>query len=228
MKRIVAIILCIVLATLSITSCNNNEGDGLDYCEYTTTRSTEGRNVGYVEMSIKGYGRVVFLLDHTTAPKTVVNFVGLVKGGYYDTPAEGDDKPHGNTFHVVQPDWVIQGGCPNRNGTGTLENKIVGEFALNGWQNDISHKRGVISMVRENDYDSAACQFFICHKDLPSLDGQYAAFGYVIEGMNVIDRVIADYVEYADEEMAYMIEDPKFQPQIEYFRWIKTWDGTHS
>ena len=220
--------MCIILATLSITSCDNSESDGLDYCVYKTERNTEGRNVGYVEMMIKGYGKVVFLLDHTTAPKTVEKFVGLVKGGYYDTPAAGDDNPHGNTFHIVEPNWVLQGGCYNKNGTGNLNETIKGEFALNGHDNDIKLKRGVIAMVRGNDYDSASCQFFICHADLPTLDGQYAAFGYVVEGMNVIDRVMADYVEYADEEMAYIISDVRFQPTIEYFKWIKTWDGTHS
>ena len=225
MKRFLAFLMCIIIVALSVVSCGEDESD---FCEYKNTRSTEGRNVGYVEMMILGYGKVVFLLDHTTAPKTVEQFVGLVKGGYYSTPEAGDDKPHGNTFHVVQPGWVLQGGCPNKNGSGTLEKKIYGEFALNGWENDISHKRGVISMVRENDYDSAACQFFICHEDLPSLDGQYAAFGYVVEGMNVIDRVMEDYVEHANSEKAYIIEDAKFQPQIEYFKWIKTWNGKHS
>ncbi|MBQ8528112.1 MAG: peptidylprolyl isomerase [Clostridia bacterium] len=227
MKRFLALIMCIVLVALSITSCNNEETK-LDFCEYKTERNTEGRNVGYVEMKIKGYGKVVFLLDHTTAPKTVERFVGLVKGGYYDTPEAGDERLHGNTFHIVQPDWVIQGGCYNKNGTSTSDKELFGEFANNGWENDISLKRGVISMVRGNDYNSASYQFFICHKDLPELDGQYAAFGYVIEGMNVIDKVIEDYVEHANTEMAYIIEDAKFQPQIEYFRWIKTWDGEHS
>lgn len=235
MKKIIAIIL--VICTLGLVSCTRSRHEideektatlGTGSCVYATTRDTKTykRNVGYVEMCIENFGRVVFLLDATTAPKTVVNFIGLVKGGYYDKPTSSEDTSyHGNTFHIVEKDRLLQGGCPNHDGTGTLENKIFGEFPDNGWANDISHKKGVISMVRENDPDSAACQFFICMKDMLGLDSQYASFGYVIEGMSVLEEVMEYYSEYADAENASIIFDVENQPVIRYIKWIPDKDG---
>lgn len=235
MKRIFAIL--ILICTLGLVACgepSQYEQDqaktntiGTGACVFATERDTKTakRNVGYVEMCIEGYGRVVFLLDATTAPKTVVNFIGLVKGGYYDAPTTDDGKYHGNTFHIVDKDRLLQGGCPNGDGSGTLENKIFGEFPDNGWANDISHKKGVISMVRENDPNTAACQFFICMKDMPELDPQYAAFGYVIAGMSVLEEVMNAYAKYADAEQAGIILEKEEQPVIKYIKWVPDKDG---
>ena len=157
-------------------------------CEYLNTRDITGRDIKYVEMLIKGYGKVVILLDATTAPETVANFISLVEEGFYD----------GLTFHRVIKDFMIQGGDPKGNGTGGNTDKdgneinIKGEFDLNGHPNDISHKHGVISMARSNDPNSASSQFFICNADATSLDGSYAAFGYVVEGLNVVDKLTED------------------------------------
>lgn len=118
-------------------------------------------------------------LDPEAAPITVANFEKLVKEGFYD----------GLTFHRIIPGFMIQGGDPNGNGTGGSAENIKGEFASNGVNNPISHKRGVISMARAQDPDSASSQFFIMHADAPYLDGQYAAFGHVTEGMDVVDEI---------------------------------------
>ena len=113
------------------------------------------------------------------APNTVNNFISLANKGFYD----------GLTFHRVIPGFMIQGGDPNGNGTGGSENTIKGEFSANGVENPLSHIRGAISMARAQDMDSASSQFFICHADSTFLDGQYACFGYVTDGMDVVDAV---------------------------------------
>lgn len=114
------------------------------------------------------------------APKTVENFKNLVDKGFYN----------GLTFHRVIDDFMAQGGCPKGNGTGGSGTNIVGEFLMNGIQNDLKHTRGVVSMARAMDPNSASSQFFICYKDVPFLDGQYAAFGKVIDGMNTVDNFL--------------------------------------
>lgn len=123
-----------------------------------------------------------------TAPITVENFIKLVQDGFYD----------GLTFHRVIPGFMIQGGCPNGTGTGGPGWHIKGEFASNGVENPLKHTRGVISMARAMDPDSAGSQFFIMHQDAPHLDGQYAAFGHVVEGMDVVDAIASVPTGYAD------------------------------
>ena len=118
-------------------------------------------------------------LDADAAPQTVENFVGLVEDGFYD----------GLTFHRIIPGFMIQGGCPEGTGMGGPGWQIKGEFAANGWNNPIRHTRGVISMARAMNPDSAGSQFFIMHDDAPHLDGQYAAFGHVVEGMDTVDEI---------------------------------------
>jgi peptidyl-prolyl cis-trans isomerase B (cyclophilin B) len=113
------------------------------------------------------------------APISCENFEKLVKQGFYD----------GLTFHRVIPGFMIQGGCPNGTGTGGPGWHIKGEFAANGWNNPIGHTRGVISMARAQDPNSAGSQFFIMHADADYLDGQYAAFGRVVSGMDVVDQI---------------------------------------
>lgn len=113
------------------------------------------------------------------APITVANFEKLVKENFYN----------GLTFHRIIPGFMIQGGCPKGDGTGGPGYGIKGEFAANGVKNDLKHTRGVISMARAQDPNSAGSQFFIMHRDAPHLDGQYAAFGKVVEGMDVVDEI---------------------------------------
>lgn len=135
-----------------------------------------------VEIVVKDYGTIVLELDADAAPKTVTNFVKLVKEGFYD----------GLTFHRIMAGFMMQGGDPLGNGTGGSDEKIFGEFAANGFENPISHTRGVISMARAQNPNSASSQFFIVHEDSVFLDGQYAAFGCVTEGMDVVDAICTE------------------------------------
>lgn len=136
----------------------------------------------YADIEIEGYGTISVYLDADSAPATVSNFVGLARSGFYD----------GLTFHRIMEGFMMQGGDPMGNGTGGSDTKIVGEFTDNGYANYLSHTRGTISMARSNAYNSASSQFFIVHEDSIFLDGQYAAFGYVTEGMEVVDKVCED------------------------------------
>ena len=129
------------------------------------------------------------------APNTVSNFVSLVEKGFYN----------GLIFHRVIPGFMIQGGCPNGNGMGGPGYEIPGEFTANGFQNDLKHTRGVLSMARAMDPDSAGSQFFIMHEDAPHLDGQYAAFGQVLEGMDVVDKIAATKTGWGDKPLTPQI-----------------------
>ncbi len=138
----------------------------------------------HVQIVIRDYGTVTLELDATAAPITVQNFLDLAGSGFYD----------GLTFHRIMDGFMIQGGDPLGNGTGGSGRNITGEFALNGWNNPISHKAGVISMARANPYDSASSQFFICVADSEFLDGQYAAFGWVAdeESLAIVQQIAKD------------------------------------
>ncbi|MBQ7063863.1 MAG: peptidylprolyl isomerase [Firmicutes bacterium] len=131
-----------------------------------------------------------------TAPETVANFEKLVKAGFYD----------GLTFHRIIPGFMIQGGCPYGTGTGGPGWTIKGEFDANGFKNPLKHTRGVISMARAMDPDSAGSQFFIMHADAPHLDGQYAAFGEVIEGMDTVDEIAGVRTNYFNNK--------PYEPQV--------------
>ena len=135
-----------------------------------------------VVITVKDYGVIELELDADVAPITVTNFIDLVKDKFYD----------GLTFHRIMDGFVIQGGDPEGNGTGGSKNTIKGEFSSNGVENNISHKRGVISMARSQDNNSASSQFFIVQEDSTFLDGQYAAFGKVTKGMDVVDKIAKD------------------------------------
>ena len=165
-------ILLIVILLLFITGCNTKTKEN--------SKMLKGKH--NVEITIKDYGIIKVELDADNAPITVTNFVSLVKGGFYD----------GLTFHRIIKDFMIQGGDPLGNGTGGSEETIKGEFKNNGVNNTISHVRGVISMARGQDYDSASSQFFIVHKDSTFLDDEYAAFGHVTEGMEIVDKICED------------------------------------
>ena len=138
--------------------------------------------IHHAEIQVEDYGTIKVELDADTAPITVTNFVNLANEGFYD----------GLTFHRIISGFMIQGGDPNGDGTGGSEETITGEFSSNGVENDISHERGVISMAPAQDPDSASSQFFIMHQDTTSLDGEYAAFGHVTEGMEVVDAICED------------------------------------
>ena len=132
--------------------------------------------------------KIVAELYPLVAPQTVNNFISLVNKGFYN----------GLTFHRIIRGFMIQGGCPLGNGTGGPGYAVKGEFAANGIKNDLKHERGVLSMARAQNPDSAGSQFFIMHADAPHLDGNYAAFGKVIEGMDVVDEIADEYTDYYD------------------------------
>lgn len=140
-------------------------------------------------------GVIKIELDETAAPVTAANFKQLVSEGFYD----------GLTFHRIIPGFMIQGGDPNGNGTGGSKNNIKGEFMSNGFNNPIKHTRGVISMARAQDPNSASSQFFIMHADAPHLDGMYAAFGHVVEGMDVVDQIANVKTDFRDKPMKPVI-----------------------
>ena len=147
------------------------------------SRSGGDSGLHHVEIDIADYGTIALELDGDTAPITVENFLKLAKSGFYD----------GLTFHRIIDGFMIQGGDPQGNGMGGSDETIKGEFSANGVENDISHVRGVISMARNGyDMDSASSQFFIVQSDSTFLDGQYAAFGHVTDGMEVVDAICED------------------------------------
>lgn len=198
MKKIFNILL-VLLMVITISGCGKKE-ESKDY---------------NVEITVKDMGVIKVELDGKTAPITVNNFVELAKSGFYD----------GLTFHRVIENFMIQGGDPNADGTGGSENKIKGEFKSNGVENNISHKRGVISMARagsipetEATYNSASSQFFIVHKDSPHLDGNYAAFGHVTEGMDIVDE-IATSTPVTDVQTGLVAKE--YQPVIESIKVIE-------
>ena len=129
------------------------------------------------------------------APKTVANFEKLVSEGFYN----------GLTFHRIIPGFMVQGGDPQGNGMGGSDEKIVGEFAANGYKNDLRHTRGVISMARSMMPNSASSQFFIMHADAPHLDGSYAAFGKVVEGIEVVDEIASVPTDFSDRPMTPVV-----------------------
>lgn len=192
---VVSIIVIIVLL-LVINILVNNKKEKNDMKDLLTGKH-------YVEMKVKDYGTIELELDSDVAPITVTNFINLVNSKFYD----------GLTFHRIIDGFMIQGGDPLGNGTGGSSKTIKGEFSENGVKNSISHVRGVISMARSSDYNSASSQFFIVQKDTTSLDGQYAAFGKVISGMDIVDKIAKVKVE--DDNGTVSKEN---QPVIESIR----------
>ena len=160
-----------------------------------------------VEIIIKDYGTIQVELDRENAPITVENFLNLIEDKFYDNL----------TFHRIIKGFMIQGGDPKGNGTGGSKKTIKGEFSANGVNNELSHVRGTISMARSEEYDSASSQFFIMHEDNLGLDGNYAAFGKVIYGMEVVDK-IAENTKVEDDNGTVL---KKNQPVIESIRVIE-------
>ncbi len=186
--------ICALLAGFSalliwdMTRPDTDTTSGNGASQATTTTNAAQASVGtvtsvtathYADIDIKGYGTVTVALDSTSAPETVFNFMSLAESGFYD----------GLTFHRIMEGFMMQGGDPKGNGTGGSDKTVTGEFAANGIENPLSHVRGAISMARSSAYNSGSSQFFIVHKDSTFLDGQYAAFGYVTEGMDIVDAI---------------------------------------
>ena len=187
MKKTVSILLAILLGMSIFAGC----GKGKEEASKDTTKTekeTEGGEENlltgkhHVAIQVKDYGTIKVELDADAAPITVTNFVNLAKEGFYD----------GLTFHRIMSGFMIQGGDPRGDGTGGSDQTIKGEFSQNGVENNLLHTRGAISMARSRANDSASSQFFIVHEDSKHLDGSYAAFGYVTEGMDVVDRICED------------------------------------
>ncbi len=170
-------LLGIILLGIFLVGCSENEKKPTLSGKYN------------VEIVLKDYGTIKVTLDADEAPLTVENFLKLVDKKFYD----------GLTIHRVVKDFVIQGGDPEGTGQGGSEETIVGEFSSNGINNNLSHTRGTISMARNGmDMNSASSQFFIVQKDATTLDGDYAAFGYVTEGMDIVDKIVEE-IEPNDE-----------------------------
>lgn len=173
MKKAISVLIAILMV-FSFAACTNQPEAPV---EEDVSEATGGNPVATI--TVKDYGVMKVELYPDKAPNTVLNFISLANDGFYD----------GLTFHRVYKGFMIQGGCPEGNGTGDPGYSIKGEFSANGFENDLTHTRGVISMARSKMPDSAGSQFFIMHQDAPHLDGQYAAFGKVIDGLDVLDKI---------------------------------------
>lgn len=230
MKKLISYLLVLTMVMMGVCACGDTEkesssGDTPQTAETesspaeTQQPETEApddkkdsdtekysRGKHNVEIKIKDYGTIQLELDADEAPITVENFAKLVNQKFYD----------GLTFHRIISGFMIQGGDPKGDGTGGSGENIMGEFSTNGAENTISHKRGVISMARSNDPNSASSQFFIMHQDTPSLDGQYAAFGHVTKGIDVVDK-ICEKVQVQDANGTVAKED---QPVIEKIKML--------
>ena len=190
MKRRYALVLSLILVFTMVlfTACGGSDQEpteeDLEQAQELVeeTQKAEGIGIHHVEIEVADYGTIKLELDGDEAPITVQNFLDLAGSGFYD----------GLTFHRIMDGFMIQGGDPLGNGTGGSDKNIKGEFAGNGIENNISHTEGVISMARANDPDSASSQFFIMVEDGPFLDGQYAAFGHVTEGQDIVDKIASD------------------------------------
>lgn len=173
-KIVISVVIVAVLVAIIAVVSGKKNNESAANGEYKVTH--------YADIVVKDYGTITLELYGDLAPITVENFVNLAESGFYD----------GLTFHRIMAGFMMQGGDPDHNGTGGSDTEIKGEFAANGVENTLSHTRGVVSMARSNDPNSASSQFFIMHQDYTGLDGSYAAFGRVISGMEVVDAVCTD------------------------------------
>lgn len=203
MKKILSLTLSVLLI-LTMAACGSKTASNS-----AVASSDGGTKVSNpkIEISVKDYGKMQLELDPSQAPLTVENFLRLVNEGFYN----------GLTFHRIIKGFMIQGGDPLGTGYGGSEKTIKGEFASNGVENNIKHERGVISMARSMNPDSASSQFFIMHQDSSHLDGEYAAFGHVTSGIDVVDK-ICDNTAVQDGNGTVAKID---QPVIEYIKVIE-------
>ena len=192
-RKVAVLLACLLLMTGcgagTGSSGSSSEGIGKTGADTKTDPASavnavleSAEEVHHARINVEGYGTITVALVADAAPATVDNFVTLARDGFYD----------GLTFHRIIDGFMIQGGDPNGNGTGGSGQTIVGEFSSNGHENPISHVKGVISMARAQDPDSASSQFFITVADATFLDGEYAAFGYVTEGMDIAEQIAKD------------------------------------
>lgn len=194
MKKLTVLFLTLALCGTMLAGCGSSKSDSAAETDTTETAETAGADTSadnasaeeklltglhHITIDVQDYGTITLELDADEAPISVTNFVNLAEEGFYD----------GLTFHRIISGFMIQGGDPKGNGTGGSDTTIKGEFSENGVENNISHVRGTISMARANDPDSASSQFFIVHENSTFLDGQYAAFGHVTDGMDVVDAI---------------------------------------
>lgn len=210
MKKLTVILLAAMML-FGLAACGSggteesNDSGALDAQE-NSGETADISGLHHVEITVQDYGTISVELDADTAPITVANFLKLADEGFYD----------GLTFHRIMSGFMIQGGDPQGNGFGGSDENIIGEFAANGIENNLSHTRGAISMARANSYNSASSQFFIVHEDSTFLDGQYACFGYVTDGIEVVDA-ICGAVMPIDDNGTVPAED---QPVIESIKVI--------
>lgn len=206
MKRIIAVILASLMLVFCLASCGAPKYEDLNM---STINSLDGvteseEETDYVMLKIKDHGTIVIRLFPKVAPETVKNFKKLVSEKFYD----------GLIFHRVIETFMIQGGDPEGTGYGGSPDKIFGEFDSNGFENNLPHIRGVISMARNGyDMNSASSQFFICHKSekCANLNGDYASFGYVVYGIEVVDSVAAVETNFKDKPLTdVVIESIRF------------------
>jgi len=202
MKKTAALLLAGIFTAALLAGCGT-KGESKKENSSQTDNSDDTK----VQITVKEYGTIEVALDEEAAPLTVENFLKLTEEGFYD----------GLTFHRIIDGFMIQGGDPKGNGTGGSDETIKGEFSENGVEHPLSHTRGAISMARSQDYDSASSQFFIVQEDSTYLDGQYAAFGYVTEGMDVVDKICED-VSVEDQNGTVL---PENQPVIESIKVVK-------
>ena len=179
MKKLLSYALVFTMLLMGLSGCGDSATETKDATKKGTDYSS---GTHHAEIKVKDYGTIKLELDADTAPITVKNFAKLANEKFYD----------GLTFHRIISGFMIQGGDPNGDGTGGSKETIKGEFSGNGVENKISHKRGVISMARSQDPNSASSQFFIMHQDSTYLDGEYAAFGKVTEGIEIVDKICED------------------------------------
>lgn len=206
MKKLLILSLSLLLVLCSFSACADKTPGKQDPEDGNTVYEQTDETTNFVMISTK-LGNIVVELYPDIAPITVKNFQGLVKEGFYD----------GVTFHRIVKDFVIQGGDPDGIGYGGSGKPIKGEFSDNGVKNELSHTRGVISMARKgNDYNSATSQFFIVLSDnyTKSLDGQYAGFGKVVEGMDVVDALVKEGVGSVMEKVFFVDKVPASETTV--------------
>lgn len=180
--KFITILAIFAVLSISIVGCSNskaNEKSKGDNTSKQTEEKIDEKDLPVVTIKVKDYGTMKGVLYPNKAPNTVNNFIALANSGFYDNL----------TFHRVIKDFMIQGGDPEGNGTGGPGYSIKGEFSSNGFDNDLKHTEGVLSMARARDKDSGGSQFFIMTKDSPHLDGDYAAFGKITEGLDVLHKI---------------------------------------
>lgn len=189
-KSILLVMLMVIVSMAMLAACGGGSEEQEDFSDIeqelaskeAATEKAPGIGIHHAEIEIQDYGTIKLELDGDEAPLTVQNFMDLANAGFYD----------GLTFHRIMDGFMIQGGDPEGTGMGGSDKTITGEFSNNGIENNISHEKGVISMARSQDPNSASSQFFITVADADFLDGDYAAFGHVTEGQEVADKIAAD------------------------------------